>query len=266
MYSFDNANHIHTFEGKPLCGTSSIMDVLYKPLTWWASGLACAELGWIKPLDSRKSNKEEINLQQIQREKVAQEFLDKYKTMTPLEYTKLLDKAYRAHTATLNKAATKGTNLHSEAENWVKSVMKGNEIKPHEKILPFVRWAKENVKRFLWSEAHCYSTTLWCGGISDCGVELNNGEYAIIDFKSSKEAYPSSFFQIAGYQLQIEENGLVSSNGKYFKMLEKSITQHIVIPFGANDPKPVFSGDIEGNKEAFKACLFLYKKLNNNNQ
>ena len=34
-----------------LTGTSSVVDVLDKPLTWWASGLACAKLGWIKKLN-----------------------------------------------------------------------------------------------------------------------------------------------------------------------------------------------------------------------
>jgi hypothetical protein len=261
MYLFDKAKHIHYYEGKPLIGTSGVTDVLSAPLTWWASGLACNTLGWIKELDIRKSTKEEQEKNKQERFANAQKFLDSYEKMNCEEYLKLLDKAYRAHSNTLDKAAKKGTDLHAEAENWVKSVMQGKEIVPHEKILPFVTWSKQNVKRFLWSEAHCYSTTLWCGGITDCGVELNDGSYAIIDFKSAKDAYPSHFFQIAGYDLQISENGLFSYDGKHSMKLDKPITKHIVIPFGMKEVKPVISEFVEQNREMFKHCLALYKVI-----
>jgi hypothetical protein len=267
MYKFNKEEHIHTFEGKPLIGTSSVMDILSKPLTWWASGLACNTLGWIKPLDTRKKNTpEELEKNDKERIESAIKFLELYKEMTPQEYCKLLDKAYRAHSSTLDKSAKKGTDLHKELEDFVKGKMGIIPVREYdEKITPFIKWSNENVKTFLFSEAHCYSITLWTGGIIDCGVELMNGEYAIIDFKSSKDAYKSQFYQIGGYDLQITENGIFSPNGKLSKKLDRAITKHIVVPFGKVDATPVISGDTEGNKEGFLACLVLYKKENNNN-
>ncbi len=261
-YKFDFERHLHSLDGKPLIGTSTVINVLSKPLTWWASGLAVGELGWRKPIDWRTAKGGAWELDALDRAKHAEPYLETIKTLTPEEYVTLLDKAYKAHSVKLKDSAKEGTDLHAEAEDWVKSMMRGTGIMPHEKILPFVNWAKVNVKRFLWSEAHCYSRELWVGGVSDCGAELNDGAYCIIDFKSSKEAYPSQAFQIAGYDIQITENGLFSSDGKHTKKIDKPFTKHIVIPFGAKECVPVVFTDVEGNREAFKACLLLHKKLN----
>ena len=46
----------------------------------------------------------------------------------------------------------------------------------------------------------------WSGGISDLRVELNTGDYVIIDFKSAKDVYYSQFVQCAIYGIMIEEN------------------------------------------------------------
>ena len=80
-------------------------------------------------------------------------------------------------------------------------------------------------------------------------AELNNGEIAIIDFKSAKDAYASHFFQAGGYDLQITENGGFDFEGKQLFKLDKPITQHIIVPFGAKEPYPVVSRLIEENKE-----------------
>ena len=62
----------------------------------------------------------------------------------------------------------------------------------------------EHVEQFLLSEAHCYSERLWVGGITDCVARMKNGKLAVIDFKSSKDAYYGQFVQVAGYALQLE--------------------------------------------------------------
>jgi hypothetical protein len=118
----------------------------------------------------------------------------------------------------------------------------------------------ENVNRFLWSEMHCWSETLWLGGISDCGALLKDGRFAIIDFKSSREAYASQFWQIGGYDLQISENGGYLADGEKVLDVLKPIDIYFVIPFGAEKPEPVACGDVEGCKTAYKAALTLYKQ------
>jgi hypothetical protein len=41
--------HMHYLDSIPLTGTSSVMNVLSKPLSWWASGKACEVLGGFRP-------------------------------------------------------------------------------------------------------------------------------------------------------------------------------------------------------------------------
>ena len=141
----------------------------------------------------------------------------------------------------------------------VNTNMRGVRGEYAERIKPFIEWTDRNVEKFLWSEMHCYSETFWVGGISDCGALLKTGKTVIIDFKSSKEAYASHFFQIAGYDLQISENGGYDSEGNKIFTLENPIDGYIVIPFRSEDSVPGYDFDVDKNREAFKACLTLYK-------
>lgn len=254
MYYFDKVNHLHSFQGRPLCGTSTVLSVIAKPLTWWASGLAVSEMGWKNPKEVKAE----------ERLFVAGGALQLIKAMEPKEYLALLDRAYVAHSKSLKKSAEGGTDLHAQLEEYVKWHMGGKkENKTFEpRLAPFIEWVDKNVKRFLWSEMNCYSEKMWLGGICDAGAELNNGEYVIIDFKSAKEAYPTHFFQIAAYNMQIEENGGYSDKGEKVFTLTKPITQYIVVPFGAKHPYPVVMRDVEGYKEGFRGALMIYKQLN----
>ncbi len=77
----------------------------------------------------------------------------------------------------------------------------------------YTEWACQNVKRFLFTEGHCYSEKHWIGGICDAGYERLDGRFELGDHKSSREAYVSQFFQIAGYDIEISENGVLDANG-----------------------------------------------------
>jgi len=243
-YKFNKKQHIHTIDDKPLCGTSTVVGVIAKPLTWWASGLAVSKLGWLDP----KKNTPEA------RRIAVEARLAQIMEMSPEDYQNLLDEAYKAHSTKLKDSATAGTDLHEVLEHFVKT----KEVKD-EKIIPFVIWANENVKRWLWSEAHCYSKELWVGGISDVGAELNDGSYVIIDFKSSKDAYQSQFIQCAGYDLQISENGWLDSNGEVLGKLDKPISQYIIVPFGAEKIEPKIRFNVEELKKGFVSAVILYK-------
>lgn len=255
MYKFDDKLHAHSFLDKPLFGTSTVIGVLSKPLTYWASGLACEKFGWLNP---KKYSKEERLTSAIT-------FLEK--KYEPEDWLKLCDEAYHAHKTKLKDSAEAGTDLHAEAERYVKwrmgVVTSVGLVSFDSKIQPFIDWVEQNVKRFLWSEAHCYSTTMWTGGISDCGAELNDGSYVIIDFKSSKEAYQSQFIQIAGYALQIEENGIFTKDGELVEKFEKEFSQYIVFPFGAEIVEAQYRFNTVELKEGFKSALVLHKLTNN---
>jgi hypothetical protein len=271
MYKYidEKGEHMHTFNGTPLIGTSSVASVLAKPLTWWASGLAVMQLGIpdskvITKIKNKTATQEEVKACMV----AVGIRLEEIKQMDAPAFYKVLDGAYRAHQTTLKDKAEEGTDLHAELERYVKNTMllqgtgtiDTTEYEP--RIQPFIDWTKQNVKRFLWSEAHCFSEKMWTGGISDAGTETNEGKVIVIDFKSSKEAYLSQFWQCVGYAMQIEENGWYDKDGNCLGTLEKPIDYVCVVPFGATKVEPQFNFDMAGGKDAFIAELVLYKKLN----
>jgi hypothetical protein len=252
-YKFNDSKHLHTLDEKPLVGTSTVLSIIAKPLTWWASGLAVEQFGWKNP--KKHPPEEVIRAFEAGYERVMGLSKDGYKN--------LLETAYKAHATKLKDSATAGTDLHAELEGYVKNTMENRMAIYDDRIQPFIKWSNENVKRFLWSEGHCYSSKLWIGGISDCGAELNDGSFCIIDFKSSKEAYLSQFWQCWGYAIQIEENGVVNDKGEKITTVEKHIDRVCIVPFGADKVEPVFHFGREDGIKAFESALYLYKLSNN---
>lgn len=244
---FGEPRHIHLLDGKYLNGTSSVLSILNKPLTWWAAGLAVKELGWTNPKETDRD----------ERMAVASSRFSEIKDLDNEGYLSLLDRAYRAHASTLGKSATKGVNLHAILERFCK----GEELKEKEKelIKPFIDWSDKNVKRFIASEGYCYSERYWLGGITDLLLEDKDGNLAILDFKSAKNAYFSHFLQISGYAIQIEENGIVDKEGNQLYKLEKAISYYVVFPFGMEVPSAQYFYEVEDAKKAFLAALELYR-------
>src|ERR1035437_4766288 len=94
QYKFINekGEHRHELDGAPLIGTSSVSSVLSKPLTYWASGLACEKFGWINKKDSDgKFRTEEERLESVYN------FLSKVDIEDNRSWLKLCDEAYSAH-------------------------------------------------------------------------------------------------------------------------------------------------------------------------
>lgn len=274
-YKFLNENdeHLHTLDGRPLIGTSTVLKVLSKPLTYWAAGLAVAELGWIKelkPWDKPRPTKEAIEKNGVARFNAAFRAQEKIKGMDALDFLALLDKAYKAHATNLKTTAGVGTDMHAELEKYVKTCIAEHGGVPqlpdveYKAVAIFALWAKENVKRFIASEAHCYSEALWTGGIVDLVYEDLTGKLVIMDFKSSKDAYLSQFFQDAGYDIAISENGVLDKDGNLITKLERSIDAYAVFPFGMEKPEPQFHFDTKGAQEGFKAAVVLHRLLNQN--
>ena len=278
----NNEQHLHTLDMVPLLGTTTVLDILAKPLTWWASGMAVMELGVtdgkvLTKIKNGKASQEEIDEMNYS----IQKKLEEIKKMDLDSYTKLLIKAYGAHASNLKKTAKKGTDLHAELEKFIKYVMSnGNNTQVMEELLatgivrddtnrfddrikPFIEWSVQNVKKFLFSEIHTYSEKYWLGGIVDGGAEMLDGEIALIDFKSAKEAHDSAFWQMGGYHIQLEENGGCTADGEIIFTLDKPVTQHIVVPFGTEPVVPVCRKTVGKHKEAFLACMTLYKLANN---
>lgn len=282
----EEKSHCHEFlkEGtwKPLLGTSTVLDVLSKPLTYWAVGLALAKLGWVKI--SMKPDEIPPHMRQ-QAEEMALEFKRAYsgyvsipreirlaglagklaeiQGMNVEEFLSLLDEAYVAHKTNLKVTAQGGKDLHALAEAWIKGQISGENIEPDVAIKPLVLWARKNVKRWLWSEMHCYSEKHWVGGISDAGYENNEGVYGILDLKSSKDAYTSQFIQIGGYDVQISENGGFDAEGnKIFELGDKTIGEYIIFPFGMKNPEAQVRYNTAELRKGFLATAYLYRLIN----
>lgn len=238
-YKFDHDNHVHSLDGKPLTGTSSIGNVLAKPaLIQWAANMA------VQYIESKLPD-------------------SKLFTVTKDEMSEWLKEAKFAHKKKKESAAVKGTDLHEMLEKFVKSEMGKWNYKDDEfeAIKPYMDWSRANVKEYLASEAHCYEEELWVGGITDCVAELNDGTLAVIDFKSSKEAYITHFIQVAGYAIQIEKNGMFSEDGEHSKKLEGKIGALVIVPFGAKEIVPTIRYSVEDYKTGFRQAVGLYRLM-----
>jgi len=250
-YFFEKSKHYHSFDEKPLLGISTICNVIAKNLTWWSAELSaveCLEVGEKIPtireeyLEAKKIGK--IGIDALQK---------KYHIFKIARF---------AHFNDRNTKADKGSDLHEELERYVKNHMENRMATYDDKIMPFINWTNENVEKFLWSELHCYSLEMWCGGIIDVGVQLKNGQIGILDFKSAKESYDSHFIQIAGYDLLLSENGGYTSDGKKIFQLDKPIEFYGVVPFGADIFAVDFRYNTEELRSGFRSAVCLYKLTN----
>ncbi len=249
----EGKQHLHTLRGQPLYGTSTITGILSKPLTWWSAGLAVGKFGWV---NDKKFSKDVVKAK-------AKEGWEKVRAMTLKDYEELLIEAYRAHSVKLKDSASDGVDLHAELESYVLSCIEegGKPLLPTEgveQVQKFADWAYANVDKFLFSEGHTFSEKYWVGGIVDAGAHMKNGRTAILDFKSSREAYYSQFVQIAGYTLQVQEQGILKPDGTP-ALSPFEVQEMIVVPFGSYKLVPRSIQNVTGFQEAFVGALKNYQ-------
>ena len=262
-YTDEARKHLHTLDEKPLCGTSTITkEALPKTLQWWAaemSAVECLEKGECIP-----TIREEYNAARIlpyQKKKIAIDALQK-------KYP-IFRAARFAHYDDMKEKGKDGVDMHAELETYVKDCIQWGgsprEVPTahNDAVASFGTWALQNVDKFLWSEGHCYSETHWLGGICDCGALLKNGLIAVIDFKSSKDAFFDQFVQTGGYTIQIEENGILDAKGNLILKLDKPITALIIVPFGAEVVEPKILYAVDEYKQNFLNALSIYKSMKN---
>jgi hypothetical protein len=263
-YKFINEGrqHLHTLDGKPLVGTSTVLQVLSKPLTWWAAELAavvCLEAGECIP-----TIREEYLAAAAKFGPEKKKAIDALQKKYPV-----FKKARFAHYDRKNDAADTGIDMHAELEKYVVRMITDNASEParmngydHVAVECFAEWAVANVKCFISSEGHCYSERLWTGGITDLFFQDKEGRLAVMDFKSSKDVYLSQFIQCAGYDIEIEENGILDADGNLLMKAERPADYYAVFPFGAENPEPKFRFDTDNLRKAFEATVTLHKIIN----
>jgi hypothetical protein len=237
-YKFDKVKHIHTLDGKTLTGCTTVLSVLAKPaLIQWSANMAVEYIVKVASPYYGELNSEE-------------QLKDTY-----LINGKQLEEAKTAHRRKKEEAGQKGTDIHFEIEKLVASVIGawGGIIDKDTKseipqVQHFMDWAVKNKVKFLESEKNIYSQSLWVGGIVDIVCEID-GEVWIADVKTGSGIYPEHFWQMAGYQIMLEEMGM---GGK--------VKGHIVLNLkktGEFDEKRSVSN--EEAKKGFLACLEIYR-------
>ena len=236
-YEFNDKRHIHTFDGKSLTGCTTILGVIAKPvLIQWAANMAV----------------EYIQNKIVQAESGT--ILD--------NLNQWLLEAKTAHRRKKEEAGQKGTDIHFEVEKLVKGSIGawGGILDPNTKsefpqVQHFINWAVENNVKFLESEKHIYSKSLWLGGIVDIVCEIN-GEVWITDIKTGSGIYPEAFAQTAGYELMLKEMGM-----------KEPVKGHIVLNLKKDGTfQEKRSVSTEDAKNFFLACVQVYRlqeKFNN---
>jgi hypothetical protein len=243
-YRFNNKGHIHEYkteggEWAPLIGTTSLINEVYPPpLAWYGSEKALEPFGFISPKKEQDS---------LKRRELAEKGLEDLQSILDSDnalerYIELLESAYKNHDNYKKKKGKEGKDKHALIELYIKWVLRENAGRPAvdelavpELITPiqgFYNWATKDVERFIWSEANCYSKSLWLGGITDFGFIDKNGKKIIGDAKPS--VYPKHWIQTSAYGIQIAENGLFDEEGQ--KIIEPmNIDGYCIFDYNKNE-------------------------------
>ena len=229
-YNFDEKEHIHTLDGLPLHGITTVLKVISKPaLIQWAANMAVQYI---------KDNSSGFDM-------FEGEQTNFYRGITD----KLLEEARFAHRKKKEKASDWGTIIHKAIEDWIKTETEPKLENEQQVVFDkFKDWVEENKIEFLESEKHVWSKNLWIGGITD-GIMKMDGKKYVFDIKTSSAIYNEHFFQMAAYQVCLEEMGG-----------HKDIEGYVVINLkkdGSIDFKR--ADNMEVNRNAFLAALQLHK-------
>lgn len=235
-FKFDARKHCYTLNGKPLNGVTTVLGVIAKPmLIGWAAKMTSS---WIR--DNCPNVFSESQNQSIRDAWVVTE--------------EQLQEASKAHSKKKTEAGSKGTDVHALVEEYVNRYMgKIAEMESTNDLMlqQFINWAVKNQVVFRESEKRMYSEKLWLAGTCDFTFEMN-GKKFVGDLKTMAKMWDRvPFFQTAAYMMMLEEQGEKYDGSVIININKETaeLTEH-------------FSYDHESDKEAFLACLTLYRKLN----
>lgn len=219
-FRFKSKGHKHEIfidgEWKSVLGCSTIAGMFDDGgwRTWWASGKALEQLGWMKSLDRDEEATEAEKLHRnIERRLRANDALMELSKFTMEEYLSLLDKAYKAHSTESKDTASKGTDLHGILEEYIKAKIVKKPIplvvseqfeKPAE---VFLKWEKDNEVEWLLSEFQVGSLMWQYCGIGDYLARIG-GRMTLGDFKTSTMFKTTFIPQLVGLKGAIEEQGV----------------------------------------------------------
>lgn len=207
---FPDSRIRYKINGIAVPGVTTITGQLPKDLTWWASGMACGELGWLNP----RKNKKDLCLE------AATKALEKIKGMDVDGFMSLLATAYRAHNVRKKTAADKGTAAHDWFEKYAKAAIANGGIAPNAALPPlpadpdvlnsvqlFLRFVAQHKVRWIQSEVVVGSRRYMFAGKFDAIAEMDGVIY-LVDFKTSSGIYYEMHAQTAAYAIGCGEMGM----------------------------------------------------------
>lgn len=248
--SFDEENHqyIRKSDGQFLAGVSSVSDILPKPfLMPWAAKMV------VEFLQDRQTDIKEYSESQ---------------------YLELLNEAKGAYKRKSGEALDLGTEGHSYLESWVlanirkekEPILENKELE--RPINEFKKWAEENIKEWILSEARVADVEGGFAGTLDGLAITKDDKLAVIDFKFANQISASYFIQLAGYSLPFAKYG-IDIQDRIVVRLPKTLTKKVY------DRKTRQYNEVENNieigrspfsmeydKETFKHARELYKYIN----
>lgn len=242
--SFNKAKHQYLIDGKPATGVTTIIGVLAKPaLIGWAAKMA---VEYVK--EKAKENALVVREEFVRDELKHEQFY----VVTGSQ----LEEAKSAHTKKKEAAGEHGTDTHALVEGYVNLCLQ-KEGRPNaaddfgggEEIRLFIKWAKENVDHFLFSERQMYNREIFIAGTADFAYVGKDGRKYMADFKTSSGIYGIDYWlQVAAYRMLAEAEGDSPYDGATIVRLGKD---------GAFEVQQLF--DYETYKIAFLSCLTLYR-------
>ncbi len=189
---YHDEDHTYTSkeDGKLWPGVTSITENLNKPyLASWA-----AKMMWAEMTGKRKE----------------------LAKMTDKEYEAFILEAKSAHRKKKEEAADSGTLAHEYIENYINKTKLAEErvkkikadVNAMSAIRQFLKWEKSERVEWLASDTVVGSQMHEFGGRLDAIANINS-ILTLVDFKTSNQISQEYFLQTAGYQIALEEMGLV---------------------------------------------------------
>lgn len=244
-FRFHDKKHAYEYkkdgEWKPMTGVTTILNVIAKPaLIPWAARMATSHI---------KKNGEKAEEGYIKATEA------------------LLKEAKNAHRRSKDDAADIGTVVHDAIEHAVKDAIEADrrgldpmydyavnttdlDEKDKEKVEKmlsnFNDWVINNDIKFLASEQRLFSTDMWVAGTVDLVFEKDCKKF-VGDIKTGKAIYPTYFYQMAGYELMLEERGHDFDGVAVIRVGKRG------------DFETQYRFDTTLDKKAFKGALEIYK-------
>jgi len=237
---FDKKLHSYKVGDEVIPNATKILDIISKPaLVPWALKVGA---DWLEKnffYDEDASSKK----------------TSVYKSRMALEpLLKGMKSAYRSKS---RDALNIGSLTHEWVEGAINWKIDGGEIPmmPQQEeavnaIRAFQGWVGENVVDWLSSEEKIFHRKYKYAGTVDARAVIN-GEYCVIDWKTSKRVYPEYHLQVAAYAKAIEDIHGKPVDATYILRCDKETGKF----------EAVRSTEIDENFQAFMAAKTLYQRM-----